>query len=379
MNTTTTTTTTGTSTTPVPFLDLAAQHAEVADAIGADLAEAFATAGFVGGPQVAAFERAYARFCGVDHCVGVANGTDAVELALRALGVGRGDEVITAANTFVATVEAIVRAGATPVLVDVDDDTLLIDPEAAGAAVTSRTAAIVPVHLYGQIAPIERITAAAPGVPIVEDAAQSQGATRFGAVSGSLGTIAATSFYPGKNLGAAGDAGAVTTDDATLARSVRMIGNHGSERKYEHDVLGVNSRLDAIQAIVLRHKLARLTDWNRARQSIATRYADLLDGVDGLRLPHVAAGNEHVWHLYVVRVDDRDRVLDDLQAAGIGAALHYPRAVHLTKAFESLGCRAGAFPVAERAVDRIISLPMFPHLDQQRQDRVAAALRLHVR
>lgn len=361
--------------TTVPFLDLVAQHAEVAEAVDADLAEVFASAGFVGGPHVAAFEQAYASFSGVDHCVGVANGTDAVELALRALGVGRGDEVITAANTFVATVEAIVRAGATPVLVDVDDDTLLIDPDAVGAAVTSRTAAIVPVHLYGQIAPVERIAAVAPGVPIVEDAAQSQGATRFGAVSGSLGAIAATSFYPGKNLGAAGDAGAVTTSDAELARRVRIVGNHGSERKYEHDVFGVNSRLDAVQAIVLRHKLARLSDWNGARRDAAALYGELLGDVDAVRLPVVADGNEHVWHLYVVRVDDRERVLTELQQAGVGAALHYPTPVHLTGAFADLGYGAGAFPVTERAAQMIMSLPMYPHLAAEQQAHVASTLR----
>ncbi|WP_431841516.1 DegT/DnrJ/EryC1/StrS family aminotransferase [Calidifontibacter indicus] len=365
--------TTATSTT-VPFLDLVAQHAEVAEAVNADLAQVFATAGFVGGPHVAAFEQAYARFCGVDHCVGVGNGTDAVELALRALGVGQGDEVITAANTFVATVEAIVRAGATPVLVDVDDETLLIDPQAVAAAITPRTAAIVPVHLYGQIAPVEQIAAAAPGIAIVEDAAQSQGATRFGAVSGSLGTLAATSFYPGKNLGAAGDAGAVTTNDAELARRVRMLGNHGSERKYEHDVFGVNSRLDAIQSIVLRHKLARLSDWNGARRDAAALYAGLLGDVDEVRLPVVADGNEHVWHLYVIRVDERDRVLEGLQQTGIGAALHYPRPVHLSAAFAGLGYGPGAFPVTERAADQILSLPMYPHLNAGQQERVREAL-----
>ncbi len=361
-------------TTTIPFLDLAAQHAEVADAVTADLAELFAGAGFIGGPQVAAFEREYARFCGVEHCVGVANGTDAVELALRALGVGAGAEVITAANTFVATVEAIIRTGATPVLVDVDEDTLLIDPDAVGAAVTTRTAAIVPVHLYGQMAPAELIASAAPGIPVVEDAAQSQGATRHGRVSGSVGALAATSFYPGKNLGAAGDAGAVTTDDARLARVVRMTGNHGSERKYEHELFGFNSRLDAIQAIVLRHKLARLGDWNRARRGIAARYTGLLGDVEGVRLPVVAPGNEHVWHLYVVRVAERDRVLDELHGCGVGAGLHYPQPVHLSRGYADLGYRVGAFPVTERAAGELLSLPIFPHLPPEHAAVVAAHL-----
>lgn len=357
----------------VPFLDLRAQHAEIADAVAADVADVFASTGFIGGPQVEAFEREYAAFSEVAHCVGVANGTDAVELALRAMDVGPGDEVITAANTFVATVEAIVRAGATPVLVDIDPATMLIDPDAVGAAVTPRTAAVVAVHLYGQMAPVEAITAAAPGIPVIEDAAQSQGARRHGRPSGSVGTIAATSFYPGKNLGAAGDAGAVTTGDADLARRTRLLANHGSERKYVHETFGFNSRLDAIQAVYLRHKLTRLADWNAARRAAADRYASLLADVAGVRLPAVADGNEHVWHLFVVRVAERDRILAALQAAGVGAALHYPDAVHRTEAYAGLG-RPGQFPVAEQAAAELLSLPMFPHLTSAQTDRVAEAL-----
>ena len=363
-----------TDTTSVPFLDLRSQHAEVADLVTHDLEEVFATTGFVGGPNVAKFESAYAQFTGVEHCIGVANGTDAIELALRALGVGPGDEVITAANTFVATVEAIARAGATPVLVDVDEHALLMNPEAAAAAVTSRTAAVVPVHLYGQMAPLEDIAQALPGIPIVEDAAQSQGATRWSRVSGSVGTVAATSFYPGKNLGAAGDAGAVTTSDDEIARLVRMASNHGSEHKYDHEIFGVNSRLDAIQAVVLRHKLARLPIWNKARRAAAERYAELLAPLETVTLPMTLPGNEHVWHLYVVRVPDRDRVLAALQADGIGAALHYPTPVHLTGAFGHLASGRGSFPVTERAADTIISLPMFPHLSADQQERVEAGL-----
>lgn len=364
---------------PVPFLDLASQQAEVVDAIEADLASVFRQAGFIGGPQVTAFEREYADFVGAAHCVGVANGTDAIEVSLRALGVGSGAEVVTAANTFVATVEAIVRAGARPILVDVDEDTLLIDPGAVAAAVTPRTAAIVPVHLYGQIAPIEAIAAAVQDVPILEDAAQSQGAKRHEVVSGSLGTIASTSFYPGKNLGAAGDAGAVTTSDAELARRVRMVINHGSERKYEHEIYGFNARLDAVQATVLRHKLRRLSDWNAARRTAADRYSQLLADVPGVRLPSVMTGNEHVWHLYVIRVPNRDRVLSKLLAAGIGAALHYPHPVHLTAAFAGIGYKAGAFPISEKAAEEVISLPIFPHITAAMQERVAAELSAAVR
>lgn len=358
----------------VPFVDLRAQQAEVNEDILRDLSDVLAGAGFIGGPHVAAFEREYAEFCGVAHCIGLGNGTDAVELALRALRIGPGDEVITAANTFVATVEAICRTGATPVLVDVDDEALLIDPVAVGAAVTSRTKAVIPVHLYGQIAPVEAVRKAAPGIPIIEDAAQSQGATRFGAVSGSLGVLAATSFYPGKNLGAGGDAGAVTTGDPELDARVRMLGAHGSRTKYVHEILGFNSRLDAVQAVVLRHKLRRLSDWNAARQEAADRYASLLADLADVRVPTVLDGNSHVWHLYVVRVPRRDEVLEQLAARGVSAALHYPFPVHLTEAFADLGYAAGAFPVAERAAGEILSLPMFPHLTAAQQGHVAASL-----
>ncbi|MEI2730739.1 MAG: DegT/DnrJ/EryC1/StrS family aminotransferase [Dermatophilaceae bacterium] len=364
---------------PVPFLDLVAMQAEVVDGIEADLASVLRQAGFIGGPHVEAFEQEYAEFVGARHCVGVSNGTDAIEVSLRALGVGFGDEVITAANTFVATVEAIQRTGAKPVLADVDDEFLLLDPEAVGAAVTARTKAVIPVHLYGQMAPLEAIAAAAAGIPVVEDAAQSQGATQGGRVSGSVGAVASTSFYPGKNLGAAGDAGALTTSDPELARRARTILNHGSERKYEHEVFGFNARLDAVQAVVLRHKLRRLADWNAARRVAADRYASLLGDLAGVRQPSVKAGNEHVWHLYVTRVADRDRVLSELQAAGIGAALHYPYPVHLTAAFAGLGYGAGAFPVAERAAGEVLSLPMFPHLTAAMQERVAAELSSAVR
>lgn len=358
----------------VPFLDLGAQQREIDDGVQEDLREVFRTTGFIGGPHVAAFEQEYAEFVGVPHCVGLANGTDAVELALRAIGVGPGDEVITAANTFVATVEAIARAGARPVLVDVDPQTLLMDPDRVPAAINRRTKAIVPVHLYGQMAPVELIAAKAPGVAIVEDAAQSQGATRHGAVSGSMGTVAATSFYPGKNLGAAGDGGAATTSDPAIARALRLLGNHGSEHKYVHETLGFNSRLDAIQAVQLRHKLRRLSAWNERRRQAADRYADLLAAVPWVTLPVVAEGNEHVWHLYVVQVPDRDAVLAGLQAAGVGAGLHYPVPVHLSAAFAGLGYGPGDFPVTEAAAARILSLPMFPHLTAQQQQCVSEAM-----
>lgn len=362
----------------VPFVDLAAQHAEIADEVMAELAGVFERTAFVGGPQVGAFESEYAAFTGAAHCVGVANGTDAVELALRGVGVGAGDEVVLPANTFVATAEAVSRIGAVPVLVDVDPVHLLLDPDALAGVLTPRTAAVVPVHLYGQMAPVERVREVcdAAGVAMVEDAAQSQGATRLGRGSGAWGDAAGTSFYPGKNLGAAGDAGGVTTSDAEVAARVRLLGAHGSAVRYVHEVVGMNSRLDTVQAVYLRAKLARLDKWNEQRRQAADRYADLLAGVEGLELPGVAEGNVHVWHLYVVRVAaaERDRVLAALGEAGVGAGIHYPTPLHLTGAYAHLGLGRGTYPVAEDAADRILSLPMHPHLRPEQQERVAEVL-----
>jgi len=356
----------------VPFLDLTAQQAEVADEVLPLWERLFSDAAFVGGEHVDGFERDYAEYIGVDHCIGVGNGTDAIELALRAVEVRPDDEVIMPANTFIATAEAASRIGAVPVFVDVDPDQLLIDPAAVESAITARTRAIVPVHLFGQTAPMDAITPIAErhGLVIVEDAAQAQGASSTVGRAGSLGRVAATSFYPGKNLGAAGDAGAVLTDDPAVAEIVRNLGAHGSSVKYVHDRVGVNSRLDAVQAAVLRAKLRRLDGWNAARRAAAARYADLLADVPGVRVPTVRPGNEDVWHLYVVRVDERDRLMAALDAGGIGVGIHYPTPVHLTAAYAHLGYRRGAFPVAETASEQILSLPMFPHLTEAQQERV---------
>lgn len=362
--------------TPVPLVDIAAQMAEIADEVRGGFDEVLARGAFIGGAVVEQFEREYAVLCGTQHCVGVANGTDALELALRAVGVRPGGEVIMPANTFIATAEAVCRIGAVPVPVDVRPDTLLIDPDAVAAAVSSRTEAVVPVHLFGQVAPVEELRAirALEGTPIVEDAAQAQGAARHGTPAGSLGDIAATSFYPGKNLGAAGDAGAVTTDDPALARTVRLLGAHGSERKYDHEVVGMNSRLDALQAVVLSAKLTRLGRWNQRRRAAAECYGELLADADGVRLPRSAAGNVDVWHLYVVQVDRRDRVLNRLQEDRIGAGIHYPVPIHLTGALAHLGYREGEFPNAEQAARRILSLPLYPHITPEQQQRVAGRL-----
>jgi dTDP-4-amino-4,6-dideoxygalactose transaminase len=361
----------------VPLVDLSAQFDEIGDEVRASIDTLFESTSFVGGPDVEAFEREYAAFLGVRECVGVANGTDALELAFRAVGVRPGGEVILPANTFIATAEAVSRVGATPVLVDVDPVYLLIDSDQVEDALTPRTQAIAPVHLFGQVSPVEELRPIADraGVPVVEDAAQAQGARRHGRSAGTLGTVAATSFYPGKNLGAAGDAGAVTTDDPELASTVRMLGAHGSRTKYQHDIIGMNSRLDTLQAAVLRAKLSRLEKWNELRRQAAARYDELLGSLPGLTLPASMPGNEDVWHLYVVRVDRRDEVLRGLNDAGVGAGIHYPTPIHLTGAYRHLGQPEGAFPVTEAAADRMLSLPLYPHILPEQQEYVAHSLR----
>ncbi len=364
-----------TSTEPVPFVDLALANGRVADEVAAGFAEVIASGAFVLGPAVDAFERAYADYCGTPRRSESATAPTRVELALRAAGVGPGDEVVLPANTFVATAEAVARAGAEIVLADVTDDDLLLDPASVAERLTSRTRAVVGVHLYGQLAPMEQLRElVGERVLLVEDAAQSQGARRLGRRSGSVGDIAATSFYPGKNLGAFGDAGAVTTSSPELAERLRALRNHGGVRRYEHEVLGVNSRLDSLQAVVLSAKLARLDAWNDERRAAADTYADLLGDVAGLRLPTTAEGNEHVWHLYVVRCERRDHLLAGLAAAGIGTGVHYPAPIHALAPFGHLG-RPGDFPVAEAAAHQIVSLPMFPGITHDQQARVAGVVR----
>lgn len=362
---------------PVPFLDLAAMHAEVDAALERAWRDVRSTGAFVGGPAVERFEADWAAFCGTAHAVGVANGTDALQLVLRALGLGPGDEVLVPANTFVATAAAVVLAGATPRFVDVDPDTLLLTADIAEAAVTPRTAAILAVHLYGQPADMDalRRVAARAGLALVEDAAQAHGATWRGRSAGSLGRAGCFSFYPGKNLGALGDAGAVTTDDAALAARVRSLGNHGraAASKHLHEHVGTNSRLDGLQAAVLSAKLPRLRAWTAARRRVVARYRQELAG-SPVRLVAEAADAVSAWHLAVVRVADRDAVRDALDEAGIGTGVHYPVPCHRQEAFAAL---AGGLrlPVAERAAGEILSLPLSPHTTDAQVDRVCAALR----
>ena len=362
--------------TVIPLVDLRAAHAQVAAEIEAGFEEVMSSTAFIKGEVAAAFERDYAAFTGVAHCVGVANGTDALELALRAAEVPAEAEVIMPANTFVATAEAVVRAGARPAFADVDPDYLLLDPEGLEAALSQQTGAVVPVHLFGQMAPMAAIAdvTAQRGTVIIEDAAQAHGATQS-RPAGSFGLLAGVSFYPGKNLGAYGDAGAVLTESAEHARRIRLLGDHGSERRYEHLTVGFNSRLDALQAVVLRAKLRGLAAGNQARRQAASRYAELLADLPEVILPRTAPGNEHVWHLYAIRVPRRDDVLRCLHDEGIGAGIHYPVPVHLQPAFRHLGYGPGDFPVAEAAARQLLSLPLYPQITQEQQVRVADAVR----
>ena len=345
--------------------------------MSAGFARVFERTSFILGGEVAEFEASFARFVGVPHCIGVANGTDALELALRALGIGAGDEVVVPANSFIASALAVARAGASPVLVDCDAATLLLDVADVERKLTPRTRALMPVHLFGQVAPMELLTplAADRRIAIVEDAAQAQGASRHGRSAGGFGIVAATSFYPGKNLGAYGDAGAVLTSSDEIAQRLRALRNYGSDVKYHHPETGFNSRLDTLQAVVLSAKLAHLADWNAARRRAAQRYDELLAGTPGVTLPVTLPGNQHIGHLDVVRVPRRDEVLARLAAAGIGAGIHYPVPIHLQGAFRHLGHGKGDFPVAERAAGEILSLPLFAEITPAQQERTVAVLK----
>ncbi len=359
----------------VPFVDLAWQHTRIAREVAEGFARVIGACAFVDGPEVAAFEREFAAFCEIEQCVAVANGTDALELLLRSVRLPEGSEVLLPANTFVATAEAVVRAGLRPALVDCDD-AYLVRPDSVAARVTAETSAVIAVHLYGQLADMEGLEQALRGtsVALFEDAAQAHGARRWGAGIGRVSRGAATSFYPGKNLGAYGDGGAVVTRDADRADLLRRLRNHGSTVKYVHDEVGFNSRLDALQAVVLRAKLRQLVEWNAARRRAAELYTELLAGVDGVQTPSVLAGNEHVWHLYVVQVERREKVVADLRRCGISAGVHYPVPIHLQPAFAHLGYAPGDFPVSERLSRAVLSLPMYPGITEDQVRAVAGAV-----
>jgi len=341
-------------------------------------------ANFILGKEVADFETQWAAFCGTSRAVGVGSGTDALLMILRALGIGNGDEVITVANTFIATVEAISFAGAKPVLVDCCLDDYLINTHAVASAVTPRTKAIIPVHLYGQPANMDALAAVARryGIPIVEDAAQAHGATLSdGRTCGSLGNAAAFSFYPAKNLGAFGDGGAVTTSDEGLAGKVRLLGNLGSSVKYQHDIKGLNSRLDTIHAAVLSKKLRHLTSWNDSRRKAAARYREALSDCPGVVLPKESPWTgKHVYHLFVIRLLERDRDVfaKRLSSSGVSTAVHYPVPVHLQQAYSELGLNLGAFPNSELSARSVLSLPMFPEMSHEQIDYVCEKVRAAV-
>lgn len=359
----------------VPLVDLARQQQLINDTIREGFNRVIAESSFILGPQVREFEEAWARYCGAQFAVGVGNGTDAIEFALRAAGVGPGDEVIIPANTFAATAGAVMRAGAELVLADCDANFLLA-PNNVADKLTPRTKAVIGVHLFGQAAPMELIRReTAADVVLVEDMAQAQGARRFGARAGALGDVAATSFYPGKNLGAYGDAGAIMTNSAAVADQLAKLRNHGGTSRYEHVDIGFNSRLDSLQAVVLSAKLALLDQWNQQRVEAARRYTALLEDLDDVVLPETAPGNEHVFHLYVIRVPQRDRVVMELNANGVGAGVHYPMPIHMLPAYEFLGHHRGSFPMAEQHSQEILSLPLYPGITPDQQEFVVRQLR----
>lgn len=356
--------------TRIPLVDLSRQLSQIRVEVENGWAAVLERSSYILGPEVAEFEEAFARFCEARFCVGVANGTDAIELALRASGIGPGDEVLVPANTFIATALAALRAGADVRLVDCDPASYLIDPVAAAERVTKRTRAVLPVHLFGQMAPCEDLSI--PDVLLIEDAAQAQGATRHGQAIGSYGISAATSFYPGKNLGAFGDAGAIITNDPDIANRVLGLRNMGGTEKYHHPEIGFNSRLDTLQAVVLKAKLALLNRWNEERAKAASQYDQMLG--DRVKIPSTLSGNEHVFHLYVIEVDGRDSVMAKMQRFGIGVGVHYPVPIHLQGALGHLGHKAGDFPHTEQAAERMLSLPMFPGITESEQEQVVAAL-----
>lgn len=359
----------------IPFVDLEAQYKTLSREINAAIQGVLDRSDYVLGEEVRQFEEDFAKFIGTAHAVGVGSGLDALELALRAYGIGAGDEVVTVANTFIATVLAIIAVGARPVLVDIDPATYNIHPSAIEAAITSRTRGIIPVHLYGQPADMDSILVIARkhNVIVVEDAAQAHGAMYAGRRIGAYGNAAAFSFYPGKNLGAYGDGGMVVTNDADIAETIRQLRNYGQRMKYEHVVAGTNSRLDTMQATVLRVKLPYLDQWNGARQENAATYSSLLAN-GPFELPQVAPQRTHVFHLYVVQTENRSRVLEFLSARGIATGIHYPIPVHLQEACKGLGYRRGDFPATEMAAGRILSLPMYAELTATQVEYVATSL-----
>ena len=361
----------------VPFLDLDSHHAPLRAELNNAIQEVIDSGAFAGGPFVLRFEADFAAYCDSPHAIGVGSGTEALWLTLLALGVGPGDEVITVPNTFIATAEAITYCGARPVFVDVDEHTYTMDPALLGEAITSRTKALIPVHLFGQAADMDPILKVARehSLFVVEDACQAHGAEYKGRKVGTLGDAACFSFYPGKNLGAFGEAGAVVTNNAELHEKIRILRDHGQVRKYHHAMVGWNCRMDGIQAAILRIKLRHLEKGNRLRQSHAAHYDRMLNGIEEVVTPAQAPGFLHVYHIYAIRVQDRDEVMRLLIEKGIGCGIHYPVPIHLQEAYRNLGYSRGAFPIAERCAAEFISLPMFPELTPAQVEMVAQGVK----
>jgi dTDP-4-amino-4,6-dideoxygalactose transaminase len=361
----------------VPFLDLSAHHAPLRSEIDAAIEEVIDSGAFAGGPYVAGFEESFAAYCNCKYAVGVGSGTDALWLVLLAFGVGPGDEVITVPNTFMATAEAITYCGATPVFVDVDALTYTMDPALLEDAITPRTKAVIPVHLFGQPADMDPIVeiARSHGLIVIEDAAQAHGAEYKGRRAGSLGDAACFSFYPGKNLGAFGEAGAVVTGDADLQKKLMILRDHGQTHKYHHAMVGWNARMDGIQAAVLGVKLRHLEQGNELRRSHAVKYDDALQGIEELITPYVADHARHVYHIYAIRVPRRDEIIALLAEMGVACGIHYPVPIHLQEAYRSLEYEIGEFPITERAAHQFISLPMFPELTSGQIEVVIKAVK----
>ena len=362
---------------PIPFLDLKPAYAELREPLDAASRRVMESGWFVLGTEVQKFEASYAAYCGTAHCVGVGNGLEALELALRALDIGAGHEVIVPSNTYIATWLAVSATGAAPIPVEATPDGPNIDPDLIAARITPRTRAIMPVHLYGEPCDMDPIMALADrhGLKVIEDVAQAQGARYRGRRAGALGHIGAHSFFPTKNLGALGDAGAVTTDDVAVAERIRLLRNYGSRVKYVNIEPGVNSRLDEMQAALLSAKLPKLDEWNERRRRLAARYLDGLRGLAGIGLPRVPQWADPVWHLFVVRCTDRKRITDALDQAKIGWLVHYPLPPHLQQAYAPLGMQRGDLPIAERLADTVLSLPIGPHVSEQQVDRVIEVVR----
>lgn len=361
----------------VPFLDLKAQYQSIRDEIASKLQKVLSNTAFADGPFVAQLEKEFASFCQTDFAIGLGSGTAALWAAIHILGIGKDDEVITTPNTFIATAEAISFSGARPVFVDIDEQTYNMNPQLLEAAITPKTKAIIPVHLYGQTADMDPIMEIAKdkGLFVIEDACQAHGAEYKNKPAGSIGNAGCFSFYPGKNLGAYGEAGAVVTNSAQLTENMRMFRNHGQKKKYYHSIIGWNARMDGFQGAVLSVKLKYLDQWNESRRKNAQLYSELLAGVDGIITPQEAGYAKHVYHLYVIRTQNRDVFIATLAEKGVFCGIHYPVPLHLQDAYSSLGYKKGDFPVAEKCCEQLVSLPMFPELTSEQIEYVVEKIK----